>query len=114
MKLFTDKAISLKEVRDWFMKNTGMDLTDKEMKDLVAKQDFQDTAKDLMQQRGVDKDRDKDKKDMDKTKQDFGEKLKEKEDKINDLRNKLLLRESSSKYDKMKLTKEILEEIKNL
>lgn len=107
LKLFSDKAISLQEVRDWFMKNTGMDLNDKEMKDLVAKADFQKTAQDMMQQRGVDKD-------MDKTKQDFGEKLKAKEERINDLQNKLLLRESSHKHDKIKLTKEILEDLKNL
>ena len=107
MKLFTDKTISLKEVRDWFMKNTGMDLTDKEMKDLVAKADFQQTAKDMMQKRDVDKD-------MDKTKQDFGEKLKVKEEKINELRNKLSLRESSNRYDKIKLTKEIMEDLKKL
>jgi len=106
-KLFADKVISLKEVRDWFMKNTGMDLTDKEMKDLIAKADFQQTAQDMMKQRGVDKD-------MDKTKQDFGEKLKVREEKISELQNKLLVRESSNKYNKMKITKEILEELKEL
>jgi len=100
-------VITLKEVREWYATNTGMELDEKEMKDLLAKADFQQTAQDLMKQKGVDKD-------MDKTKQDFGEKLKKREDKINELQNKLLLRESSTKADKMKLTKEILEEIKRL
>jgi len=105
LKLFTDKVITLKEVREWYATNTGMELDEKEMKDLLAKADFQQTAQDLMQKRDMDKD-------VDKTKQDFGEKLKVKEEKINDLQHKLLLRESSTKADKMKLTKEILEEIK--
>ena len=96
LKLFTDKVISLKEVRDWYAANTGMELDDKEMDDLMAKADFQQTAKDLMKQRDMDKD-------VDQTKQDFGEKLKAREEKINELRQKLLLRESSNKYDNDKL-----------
>jgi len=84
-----------------------MELDDKEMDDLLAKADFQQTAKDLMNQRDMDKD-------VDQVKQDFGEKLEERDTRISDLQNKLLLRESSTKYDRMKLTKEILEEIKKL
>jgi len=106
-KQFTDGIISLKEVRDWYASNTGQELNDKEMEDLIAKADFQQTAKDLMKQRDVDKD-------TDQTKQDFGEKLKTKEDKINELQNKLLLRESAKKYDKAKIMKEIVEDIKKL
>jgi len=50
MKLFTDKAITLREVRDWFASNTGMELVEEEMKDLVAKADFQQDAKDMANQ----------------------------------------------------------------
>jgi len=106
-KLFTDKVISLKEVRDWFAANAGIELNDKEMDDLIAKADFQQTAKDLMNQRNMDKN-------VDQAKQDFDEKLKAREEKINELQNKILVRESSTKVEKIKLTKEILEEIKEL
>ena len=107
MKLFTDKVISLKEVREWFMKNTGMDLTDKELKDLIAQADFQKDAQMMMQQRDGDKK-------LGNAKQNFGKELKAKEEKINELQNKLLVRESSHKHDKVKITKEILEDLKNL
>jgi len=106
-KQFTDGIISLKEARAWYASNAGQELDDKEMDDLLAKADFQQTAKDLMSQRDMDKD-------IDQAKQDFGEKLEERDTRIDDLQNKLLLRESSTKYDRMKLTKEILEEIKKL
>jgi len=49
-KLFADKVITLREVRDWFASNTGMELDEKEMKDLLAKADFQQDAKDMMNQ----------------------------------------------------------------
>ena len=107
LKLFTDKVISLKEVRDWFASNVGMELDDKEMDDLLAKADFQQTAKDLMNQRDMDND-------VDQVKQDFGEKLEERDTRINDLQNKLVLRETSTRTEKMKLTKEILEELEKL
>ncbi len=107
LKLFEDKVISLKEVRDWFAANVGMELEDKEMKQLLQQADFNRTAKDLMMQKKQDQN-------LDQTKQDFGEKLKERENQINMLREKLLLRESSAKNDKAKLTKEILEAIKEL
>jgi len=50
LKLFEDKAISLKEVREWYSGNTGMELDENEMKDLLAKADFQQDAKDMMNQ----------------------------------------------------------------
>ncbi len=48
--LYINNIISLKEVRDWFAANTGMELNEKEMKDLLAKADFQQDAKDMMNQ----------------------------------------------------------------
>ncbi len=47
-KLFIDKVITLKEVRDWFASNVGMELDDKEMDDLLATNELnQQMAKSL-------------------------------------------------------------------
>ena len=107
LKLFEDDLITLKEGRDWFAENTGMELEDDEMKDLIAKADFQQTAKDMMNQKQQDKN-------MDKTKQDFGEKLRQRDVQIDDLKNKIMVRETSTRTEKLKLTKEIMEDLKNL
>lgn len=37
LELFKVKAITLKEIREWYQANTGMQLDDKEMEDLIAK-----------------------------------------------------------------------------
>jgi len=50
LKLFEDKAISLKEVRDWYIGNTGMELEDEGLKDLIDKAEFQQDAQNMMNQ----------------------------------------------------------------
>jgi len=47
LKLFEDKAISLKEVRDWYSHNTGMELNEEEMKDLIDQKELQQSMDDM-------------------------------------------------------------------
>ena len=107
MKLFTDKAISLKEVRDWFMKNTGMDLTDKEMKDLVVKADFQNDAQMMMQQRDGDKK-------LQKKDESHKKHVKEQNESILDLKNKVFLLETLKGKEKKEELKEFFDRVKKL
>ena len=50
LKLFEDKAISLKEVREWYAGNTGMELEDEEMKDLIADKELDIKQQDMANQ----------------------------------------------------------------
>jgi hypothetical protein len=105
LKLFTDKVITLEEVRGWYQANTGMDLEDSELKKLLADKEL-DTA---LATQNTDSPGD-----TDKIKKDFDEKLSKQQDVINSLREKLMMRSAAEKYDKSRLTKEILEELKKL
>jgi len=87
-KLFTDGVISLKEVRDWFAANVGMELDDKEMDDLL-------TQKNL---------------DLQATQQPN-----ERQERIELLKEKLRLKEEeSNKKDMTRLIKQTLKEIEKL
>jgi len=49
---------------------------------------------------------------MDKAKQDFDEKLRDSDFKLAALQQKVMLRETASRNEKVKLTKEIIEDLK--
>ncbi len=98
--LFQAKILSLKEVRDWYAENTGMELEESEMAELEKDKE---EDKQMQQQK------------MDKSKKAFGEKLKLQDKSIDELKQKLLLRENADrKSEKAKMFKEIVEDIKNL
>lgn len=106
LKLFTDNVITLEEVRDWFATNTGMELTKQQMKQLIADKELNQQLQQQDQQF---------KKKMDSTKESFKAVLSEKEKKIEELKEKLMLREQSEKkYERAKILKEITEDIKKL
>jgi len=97
--LFQSKILSLKETRDWFAENTGMELEESEMAELEKDKE---EDKQMQQQK------------MDKSKKAFGEKLKLQDRAIDELKEKLQLRDSEEGYKKAKIMKEIMEDIKKL
>ncbi len=106
--LFTNKILSLKEVRDWFAENTGMELEESEMAEL--EKDKEDAMN--MQQQKMDSNVDKK---FDKAKKKAEALHKQTEKQVEDLKQKLLLRESAEgRSTKAKFMKEILEAIKEL
>jgi len=105
-KLYVDNVISLTEVRDWFATNTGMDLTEQELKKIMVQNDLAARA----QQVG-NKVRDEKVNNLEKT---FESHLHERDKQIAILQEKLIEREHSSRYDKIKLTREIMEELKKI
>ena len=105
LKLYTDKVITLEEVRNWYQENTGMDLEDGELQKLLNDKEI-DRALATNDPEKVG--------DTDAIKKDFDEKLEKQKEIIDSLKEKLLMRSAAEKYDKARLTKEILGELKKL
>jgi len=112
LSLFTSGVITLKEVREWYQSNTGMEMDDTELDILQQAKD----DKEEQEQNNFDKGMDNKQGNFQKKKEkeSFDSKFKVQDALISTLREKMALREASEKYDKTKLTKEIFEEIKKL
>jgi len=92
-----------------------MELDEKEMQDLLAQKDAeQQMQQDVMMNKNNQFNQKQNQKKLDKQETFHRQHVSEQEKEIKSLQEKLLIRESSAKKDKAKLTREILEAIKEL
>jgi hypothetical protein len=106
IQLFSQGVITLEEVRDWFQENTGMDMDESQLKALVDKKEEEEQKEQDKFEKGITA--------KQKTDENLKQKLKEQDEVIAKLKESVMEREAAEKYDRVKLTKEIIEEIKNL
>jgi len=104
LDLFTKGVITLEEVRDWYQGNTGMDMDKSALKEL--EQEKEDKAE--VEQNNFDAQMDSKNDNKNKKKE---ESLKKQ---LIELKEIVTLREAEKGYEKVKLTKEIMEELKKL